>query len=229
MNTCTLNINDYHFFFYIQAWFWVKWSVRWCRWRLWPSGDPPCCPAAVLTAFPHEATAAFLLPWREGRTVEGTCSGDCGPVWLHFPPKTVHADWTSMQSCLHSVGQTTNPPECTDPRTHDGDFNSVDNSACLFPGSSRSASPATSSDSRRGSTSPSPMGTLTKNETFQTPPSSPMPPRHTRGRLEKEPSFERSSLSPSSQRSELGDGGGDGVFGGVGSSPRFSSPVRMGR
>ena len=78
------------------------------------------------------------------------------------------------------------------------------------------------------------MGTLTKNETFQTPPSSPMPPRHARGRLEKEPSFERSSLSPSSQRSDQGLGdtpGSDGVFGGggVGSSPRFSSPVRIGR
>ncbi|XP_076446720.1 E3 ubiquitin-protein ligase MYCBP2-like isoform X7 [Babylonia areolata] len=98
-------------------------------------------------------------------------------------------------------------------------------------GSSRSASPATSSDSRRGSTSPSPMSTLTRNETFQTPPSSPMP-RRARGRLEKEPSFERSSLSPSSQKAEVGMGDGDGgMFGGGAGgmgSPRFSSPVRMG-
>ena len=131
MNTCTLNISDYHFF-YIQAWFWVRWSVRWFRWRLWPSEDPPCCPTAVLAAFPHEAAAAFLLPWREGRTVEGTCSGDCGPVWLHFPPETVHAGWTSVQCCLHSVGQTTDPPVCTDPGTYDGDFDSVDKSVRLF-------------------------------------------------------------------------------------------------
>ncbi|KAK7473506.1 hypothetical protein BaRGS_00035259, partial [Batillaria attramentaria] len=86
-------------------------------------------------------------------------------------------------------------------------------------GSSRSASPATSSDSRRGSASPSPKGTLTKNETYQTPPSSPMPPRSARGRLEKEPSFERSSLSPPSQ-SPGRRGSLTGVhLGGLGSSP----------
>ena len=37
-----------------------------------------------------------------------------------------------MKSCLHSVGQTTKPPVCADPRTCDGDFDSVSKSVCLF-------------------------------------------------------------------------------------------------
>ena len=51
-------------------------SVRWFGGKLWSSKGAPCCPAAVLAALLHGATAAFWLLCRGGRT------GDCGPVWF---------------------------------------------------------------------------------------------------------------------------------------------------
>ncbi|XP_041356631.1 E3 ubiquitin-protein ligase MYCBP2-like isoform X3 [Gigantopelta aegis] len=111
---------------------------------------------------------------------------------------------------------------------------------------SRSNSPKASSDSgsRSGSPaargdrdSPHHRGPLSHEETFKTPPSSPIP---LRTRLHKEPSFETSSLSPPktppSARRELSQvklssspGVASASPGGSGSgSPRYASPVRSG-
>ena len=68
--TAELHYPAYWVFFCILAWFCFRWSVQWSGWRLWSSEGPPHCPINCSCSVAPWATAAILLCWQGGRTVE---------------------------------------------------------------------------------------------------------------------------------------------------------------